>query len=204
MNRKLGLIAVTIIILLLGIVFYIHLQKSVDSKKYLPSSPIPTTVLPSEKISSPSGELAHCLSQNLQAFLTTSPGAGNVYVTFTLKNISKASCRVAGVNFIFATYDTAFIKNITTSHIGETQSEPFILLSGQTLYSQAHYPNGPQCATSAPVPAKVTFTYPISQTDSVIFKTIDGNTEQDIPRCSSESDKTTIEIWNMSLQPITP
>jgi len=145
-----------------------------------------------------------CSSQNLQAFLTTSPGAGTVYVTFTLKNISKASCRVAGGNFISATYDTATIKNITTSYIGETQTQPFILQAGQTLYSQAHYPNGPQCATSAPLPTKVTFSYQISQRDSVIFKTIDGNTEQDIPSCSSESDKTDIEIWHMSLQPITP
>jgi len=162
----------------------------------------PTTAVLSPMTTQTQNTTSYCSPQDLQANLSLSPGAGNVYGTFTLKNISQANCQVLGNNFIAANYNTTTVKNITIMHEGITQSAPFQLSPNQTIYSQVHYPNGPQCQGST-VATPVTFTYKISPADTVTFANQTGNKAQNVMTCAT-SDITAIEIWQISLMPIPP
>lgn len=153
---------------------------------------------------SPTTSVGYCSPQDLDAAVHFSPGAGNVYGTFTLKNMSPHTCYLLGGSFISAHYDTSTVKNITITHVGQTQPAPFILSPNQTLYSQVHYPNGPQCQSVGLNNTAVLFTYQISSTDTVTFKNENGSTQQQIHTCTSPTDQTEIQIWNMSTSPITP
>ena len=176
--KKIGYF-VLFIVVLFGVYFYIH--RPVPQNH--PLSP-------------------YCLPQDLQATLITSPGAGNIYETFTIKNISPKTCSIVGNNFISPTYDTGSIKNIAVTHIGKSESAKFNLVPNKTIYSQVHYPNGPQCQSQTR-PTNVMFTYKISPKLSVTFAGPNGEKEQIVMTCVS-SDITIIEIWNMSAKPITP
>lgn len=152
------------------------------------------------KISS-SSTISYCSANDLAASLDLSPGAGNIFGTFTLKNISSQICSVLGGNFIDVSYDSS-IKNISVSHQGQTQPQPFTLSSNQVLYSQVHYPNGPQC--QGPTKAvNVSFSYKISPTQTVTFKN-SGNTASVVQACQSDKAMTKIQIWQLSDKPITP
>ncbi|HSW88637.1 MAG TPA: DUF4232 domain-containing protein [Candidatus Saccharimonadales bacterium] len=143
-----------------------------------------------------------CKPHDLEANLDLSPGAGNVFGTFTLKNISANTCQVLGGSFINAKYNQS-ITNITVAHVGQTQPQPFTLAPNQTIYSQVHYPNGPQCSSGVKT-TKVTFIYNISPANIVTFKNTNGEAAQDVQTCTSASDITQIQIWNMATAPITP
>jgi hypothetical protein len=151
----------------------------------------------------PTGKGNYCTSDELEALIALSPAAGNVYGTLTLKNVSSAECEVLGGKFVTADYDSS-IKNIAVTHIGQTQEKPFILSPGQTIYSQVHYPNGPQCQSVGLNQTRVTFSYQVSPTDAVSFKNSQGGTQQIVQSCLSPDDMTEIQIWNMANQPITP
>lgn len=146
----------------------------------------------------------YCSPEDIQAVLTLSPGAGNVYGTFTIKNFTKVSCLIQGGQFITPDYDSQSVKNISVSYIGHTQPVPFVLPPGQSLYSQVHYPNGPQCQSIGFNQTPVSFSYKISSTDTVLFKTGEGKTQLVIQTCKTNSAITEIKIWNLSSQPITP
>lgn len=152
------------------------------------------------QIISESNTISYCSSSNLQAFLNLSPAAGNIYGTFTLKNISNQSCSISGGNFIEVSYPNS-IKNISVTHVGQTQSQPFTLSPNQTLYSQVHHPNGPQCQGPTQQ-VNVSFSYKISPTNSITFNT-EGNTPAIVQDCQGP-EVTQIQIWQMSTQPITP
>jgi hypothetical protein len=147
----------------------------------------------------PSNGVQYCSSSDLQALLSLDHAAGNVYGTFTLKNISGYSCQVLGGQFIQANYTSSNTKVV---HVGQTPSQSFELAPGQTIYSQVHYPNGPQCSSSV-TPINVTFTYSVSPTESVTFRDQSGKAEQSVQACTSQQDITEIQVWNMSPQPIT-
>lgn len=204
-NRIVLLITVIVIIVVAGI-FY--MQKSAGTKQQATVTPpqqqiSPTaTPNPSGAIVSPGNPVTYCTPQNLQAFVTLNPGAGNIYGTFTLKNISKLPCRILGGNFIAAEYDKTAVKNITVSHTGQTQPQPFIVGPDQTIYSQVHYPNGPQCQSEGLNQTEVTFTYPISPANTVAFENQEGKTAQIVQTCKSPTDMTEIRIWNMADKPI--
>ena len=211
-KRDIILIGIVVLILLGGI-GYFYLQNSASTRQQIPASLTPTTQQPSPSISqtsgratlSPSNEAVYCRSQNLQASLNLSPGAGNVYGTFMVKNISQGTCQVQGGEFILAKYDTNTVKNITVTHVGQTQKPPFILSPGETIYSQVHYPNGPQCQSIGLNTTGITFSYQISLTNTIAFKNQEGNTEEiPVHTCKSPTDMTEIQIWNMATQPITP
>ncbi|HSW97490.1 MAG TPA: DUF4232 domain-containing protein [Candidatus Saccharimonadales bacterium] len=147
---------------------------------------------------------ADCKRNDLETNLALSPGAGNVFGTVTLKNISPHTCQIAGGSFINAEYNPS-VTNISIVHVGQTQSQPFILAPNQTIYSQIHYPNGPQCSTGVKT-TKVAFSYNISGNETVTFKDMDGAISEDasVQTCNSPADVTQIEIWKMSTTPITP
>src|SRR5258708_35109550 len=117
---------------------------------------------------SSSTSLVYCSPQDLQAELTLSHAAGNIYGTFTIKNVSDKKCQVTGNDFIAAGYDTHRIKNVNVTHLGKPEAELFQLASNQTIYSQVHYPNVLQCGRGIQT-AKITFDYAISSTHRVTF-----------------------------------
>ncbi len=200
MKKRGILLASIVLIIFLGILAYVHFKES--TKIRLPSRMQVSPIL--NYTVSPTNTMSYCTPQNLDASLTLSHGAGNVYGTFTLKNLSQQTCQILGEEFINVAYDTNTVKNITITHTGQTQSQNFILSPGQTLYSQVHYPNGPQCQSVGINTTGVVFTYKISPTDTVSFKNENGNIMQQVQTCKSPTDMTEIQIWNMSTSPITP
>jgi hypothetical protein len=194
MKRIVIVFSVIIVILLVGI-FYLY-TRSANQTGTIVSSPAPITV-------APSNSTYYCVSKDLQSSLSLSPGAGNIYGTLTIKNISGKPCQIIGNNFITANYDMQTIKNISLEHVGTPESALFQLSPNQTIYSQVHYPNGPQCSTGI-LTAKVIFRYAVSATDIVNFADENGTKEQNVTICNSPAEITTMQIWNMSSQPITP
>ena len=200
-NHKAWWIILVITIGVLAVVFIFKLHR----RSYAPSPQVPMTkpimqVTKTQTIT-PSGN-PFCTSQDLQGIISLSPGAGNVYGTFTLKNISSHTCQVLGGKFIDVHYNPT-ITNLSVIHVGQTQFAPFVLASNQSIYSQVHYPNGPQCS-SATKPVAVSFTYAIDSQKEVTFKDASGKAEQQVQDCTSASDITQIQIWKMATQPITP
>jgi hypothetical protein len=182
MVRKIiGILLVCGVLLLLGWVFL--------SKHQSISNPVGQT---SEKT------ISYCHSSDLEAILTLDHAAGNVYGTFTLKNISSKHCQVLGSKFIDAQYTSSNTKVI---HEGQVQAQAFDLVPNQTIYSQVHYPNGPQCGSET-VPLPVIFTYMISPTETIVFRNQTGQAEQLVQSCKLPNDITEIQLWNMSSKPI--
>jgi len=149
--------------------------------------------------------ISYCSSEDLKASLELSPGAGNIFGTPTLQNISNQTCMILGSGYVNVSYDAATVKNIQVVQMGTPQSEPFQLAPGGFLYSEIHYPNGPQCTSIGITPVNVAFTYQVSPNMGVAFTNSQtGDNKQTVQACSSVSDITQIEVWPLSTQPITP
>lgn len=199
MLRKFPMLLLLLIaIILLGGFLYLYTKRQPTPTKNQ-IAPTVTKALPS-----PTPLQTYCQAAAVQAVVTLSPGAGNVYGTFTLKNISNNTCQILGNEFITVNYDTSAVKNITVLHVGQTQEQPFTLTPGQELYSQVHFPNGPQCQSVGIHPTPVTFTYKISPTNTVMFSSPSERIAPVVQACSSPADMTEIKIWKMSPTPITP
>ena len=198
MLRKFAPLFLLPVILLLGGFLYLYTKRQ--------PAPIKNQIAPTVTKALPSQTPRHtyCESAAVQAVVTLSPGAGNVYGTFTLKNLSKNTCQILGNEFVNMSYDTNTVKNITVTHVGQTQEQPFTITSGQTLYSQVHFPNGPQCQSIGIHPIPVTFTYKISPTDTVTFRNPSEMISPVVQACSSPTDMTGVKIWEMSTTPIVP
>lgn len=207
-NTALGAMIILIVLLLAGVAHFYYQNAGRGSQRFsaLPTvrQIIPTVTHNQENSTgTPEGEKAFCTPDDLQASVVVGPAAGNIYGDMTLKNISRQSCRISGGEYINADYDTGTVKNIIVNHIGEVQPQQFTLVPGQSLYSRVHYPNGPQCHSIGLKSVRVTFTYRISPANTVTFTNQEGKTIQTVQACSSTADVTEIQIWNMSVQPIT-
>jgi hypothetical protein len=143
----------------------------------------------------PTSSIAYCSQKDLQTTVVTDPGAGNINGMFEIKNISGANCQIVGNNTIMASYNEHVIKNIAVTHTGKPEMESFELAPNQSVYARLHYPNGPQCSGPTQT-ANVAFSYAISPTDTISFK------EESVRVCSSDSEMTTITLWNISSQPV--
>lgn len=201
---KKGIFIFLCLLLIIGGI-YIYTKTS-PSHKYpspssIPSSPITTPVISeiSQSITNPT--LSYCSPQNMQANIAISPAAGNIYGMLTIKNISDKTCSMVGNNLISVIYPST-IPNIVITHIGNTLANNITLAPNQLVYSQVHYPNGPQCQSGIQT-QKIQFTYAISPTATITFINQSDQKDQTITLCSSSTEKTTIQIWNLSLTPIT-
>lgn len=183
--KNFAIVFFIIFFLIAGIAYYA--KKNTTQEQNLSGMPTPSVV----------NNTPYCSPQDLQTGLNLSPGAGNIYGTFTIKNISGTTCQIIGNNFITANYDMQTINNIKVEHIGIPETQIFQVAPNQTIYSQVHYPNGPQCSTGIKT-AKVIFKYAVSPIDTVSFD------QQGLTICDLATDITTIQIWNMSSEPITP
>ncbi len=192
------------IIILLALAGFFYSQKSSPSNLKIAPTPIHSITVVPILTPTPTSGVIFCLASDLLPTITLGVGAGNIYGALTLKNTSAQTCQILGGQFVSANYDTATVKNITITHTGQTQPQPFVLSPGETIYSQVHFPNGPQCQSIGLNQTEVTFMYKISSSDEVTFRNQNGNTNQIVQTCKSSTDMTEIQIWNMSTTPITP
>lgn len=191
-NGLIGFLAVIFLILLAIRIFtYYHPPTT---------SPLNNSVSPTASVVS-LGSTTFCSPTVLQPQIETEPAAGNIWGVATIANNGSVPCQIIGNNFLDANVDPS-INNITLSTQGSAGSEILTLAPGQTVYSQIHYPNGPQCS-GTPNQTNITFTYKISTKDLITFHALDGKTTFSIPSCQSSKEVTDIQIWPISDQPIT-
>ena len=164
----------------------------------IPSVPNPTptstpiTAMPTEN------PLGFCTSSDLESTIVLDAAAGNIFGTISIKNISQNNCKIEGDNFIKPTFTA---KSITVSTQGSAGPQSIILTPNQTVYSQVHFPNGPQCQSGISQ-INISFSYQVSSTDSVIFKNQNGSTQQAMVVCSLSTDLTDVQVWSIWAKPL--
>jgi hypothetical protein len=144
-----------------------------------------------------------CKSENLKGSISTEGAAGNIYGTLSLKNTSSISCTIAGSETINAKFDSS-VKNLKVQEVkteGNELADTFSLKPGQTVYSQIHYPNGPQCSNGITT-TNVTLTYPISPLQNVTFTPLNDPMPLGVTTCKDKSEMTTLQVWALSSKPI--
>jgi len=138
-----------------------------------------------------------CQQNQLSANITTQGAAGNIFATLILINTTKTSCEVTLGNTIMGVFNA---KNIVTNYKQNAPAQNFILAPSGKVYSQIHYPNGPQCQSSI-VEQKINFVYKTAQT-SITFQSTGPGEKLLVQACSAPSQKTVIDIWPLSKNPI--
>jgi hypothetical protein len=179
-----------LIIILVVIVVFATIGTFLISKFSSPNA-VPQPQLNTQPTTTP-----FCQPNQLSGNIDTQAAAGNIYATLTLTNIGKTACEIALGDTISARFDA---KNIAVHYEDTTHSNKMILSPTKSVYSQVHFPNGPQCQSGI-IQKPLTLTYKAGQT-SIEFKSTNGKLM--VQACSSESEKTIIDIWPLSQKPIT-
>ena len=167
--------------------FFVFSQKYKNT--FVPPIPTPTPT---------STQVTFCKPQDLQANITSEGAAGNIYGTLTIKNISSSTCTIQGNNFVAARFSAT---NVILDQQGDPGSTQIDMSPNQIVYSQMHFPNGPQCSSGI-IQSPVTFTYQISPTDKVTFKPGTGLSAPSVTACKAGSEITQLDVWSISLQPL--
>lgn len=142
-----------------------------------------------------------CSPSQLSGTVDPNPGAGNVYATVTITNISSTPCQVVGNNTLSIDYPNS-VTNFQVVPQGTPSSATFNLEPNQSIYSLIHYPNGPQCSSQVTgVDAGVS--YNVSQAETLAFTPTNASTIE-IPSCDSPSEVTTIDVYPFSTSPVNP
>lgn len=142
-----------------------------------------------------------CTTSQLSGTVDPSPGAGNVYATVTITNISNTSCQIIGNNTLSINYPNS-VTNFQVTPQGTPTTAKFNLEPNQSIYSLIHYPNGPQCSSQITgVDAGVSYT--ISQTETLALTPTNASTLE-IPSCANPSEITTIDVYPFSITQVTP
>ncbi|HVZ11695.1 MAG TPA: DUF4232 domain-containing protein [Patescibacteria group bacterium] len=189
--RYLTILAFIFIIAFFVLFLFAFIHKSqIQTTPTVTLAPIQVTATTTPKPTTQS----FCNLEALQANITTEGAAGSIYGTLTIKNISKSDCDIQGNQFIIAQTPA---QNVTTKQQLPAGSAIITLKQNQTVYSQIHYPNGPQC--NGPIKqSPVTFSYNISPSMAVMFKNQSGSTQQMMNTCNISSDITQIDVWSIS------
>lgn len=192
-NRVITILLLAVIILaVLG--YFVMTKTATHNNTSIAATPFP----PSPTTSSPAQTL-QCQNDQLSATISAQGAAGNIYATLEMTNSGKTACEVMLGNTVTAVFDA---KNIVIHYQQTIPSENFTLTPNAKVYSQIHYPNGPQCQSGI-TEEPITFLYKTAQT-TVLFKTASPQNEKLIVQaCKSQSEKTTIDIWPLSQSPIT-
>jgi hypothetical protein len=138
-----------------------------------------------------------CQANQLSAKLTSQGAAGSIYDALEMTNTSTTPCSVDLGNTVTAKFEA---KNIVTNDQSTVHTENFILKPNATVYSQVHYPNGPQCQSGI-TPQPISIFYKSDQT-SIAFEPNIQTGKLLVQACTSESEKTTVDIWPLSKNPI--
>jgi len=169
---------------------------------FSPQTPViektsPTPISPTQTLTPP--QATTCKPEQLSGTLSAQGAAGNIYAKLTLTNIGKTACDVELGNTITAIFEA---KNIVLHPMQTVSPETLSLMPGDKAYSQVHYPNGPQCQSGI-TPVSITVQYSTNQT-SAFFKPDAQTGKVLVQACSAQTEKTTIDIWPLSKNPITP
>lgn len=143
----------------------------------------------------------YCTPSQLKAEALPEGAAGNIYVTLTIKNISKEPCQIVGNNTLSVDYPSS-VTNFQTVNKKPATTPMFTLEPNQKIYALIHYPNGPQCSSKATA-VNTMVSYAISPNDSVIFTPV-MDTTLSILSCESNSDITTIDLYGLSDTEVLP
>lgn len=203
MNKR-NLFLLVFLLLVIASVGYIFVIRNLIVSTNNPA-PTPTTSHVTSNPTSPSPVLSSvqatttsenfCLPKNLQSQVSFDAAAGNIYGTFTIKNISNSQCTILGNNKIQA---TTAPKNISFNYEGTT-TNMFTLQPNQTVYGQVHFPNGPQCSGDI-INSPISFSYAISDTSTITF-TSSGPGNPMITTCTATDEPTEIDLWSLSNTP---
>jgi len=139
-----------------------------------------------------------CLPKNIETNVSFEGGAGNIYGSVTIKNVSSKTCDIQGDKFISAKFSA---PNISISQQGKKGSALLHLQPGQTVYSQIHFPNGPQCNGSTHQTA-VNFNYEISPESVATFVQNGNLPTTNVTTCDGKNQLTQIDVWSISLTPL--
>jgi hypothetical protein len=155
-------------------------------------------VVRSSSQSSPNSQVTldpYCSPSELEGAVQLEGAAGNVYGKVTIKNISSRACDIVGSNYLDVRYDIRNVRNIELAPTGIPGENTYHIEPNQILYSQIHYPNGPQCG-GATKSINVLYAYRISSGNEVILKKPSGEATT-LPVCTS-SKMTKVDIWPLS------
>ncbi|SRR6266568_5480745 len=158
-----------------------------------PSTSSTSKVVPTEVQISP------CRQDQLSAEISTQGAAGNIYATLELTNKGKTACVVELGNTVKAMLEA---KNIVTHDESTVPTQNFILAPKAKVYSQIHYPNGPQCQNGI-AQQQITFLYKTDQT-TIVFAPNAQTGKLLVQACNSPTEKTIVDIWPLSKTPINP
>jgi len=139
-----------------------------------------------------------CKQNQLTTKVTSQGAAGNIYDTLTITNTG-IPCEVILGNSITV---AAGATNIVFHNQETITSENYLLATGAKVYSQLHYPNGPQCQSGISQ-QQITVLYKTGNI-TVPFTPDSETGKLRIQACSSPQEKTTVDIWPLSKNPITP
>ncbi|CAN5337193.1 hypothetical protein BH10PAT1_BH10PAT1_0700 [soil metagenome] len=140
------------------------------------------------RIVKPNVTTNYCTSDQLSANITSEGAAGSIYGTLTLTNNSATACNVALGNSVNAVF---LANNISINYEATDAKEDFLLNPAAEVYSQVHFPNGPQCQSGI-TEQDVSFQYQTKLIGSL-----------KIQACKSQDEPTVIDIWPLSKTPIT-
>ena len=169
------------------------------STTYIPPTHIKTQT-PTLAPTSP--QTTSCQQNQVKATISTQGAAGNIYGTLEMTNTGKSACEIELGNTVIATFDNKSLipQNIAVHNVHTVPVESYLLVPGAKVYSQVHYPNGPQCQSGI---KQIYVSFLVDQT-GIIFQP-DAHTENlVIQACKSDTEKTTVDIWPLSKSPITP
>jgi Domain of unknown function (DUF4232) len=205
-NVKLIIILLVIITFCIAGYYFLQIFSRPQNVSKYPAPPfiklsptLPPTVTPTNAISNQT-QITACTQNELRATIMAQGAAGNIYGTLEMANTGKAACSVELGNTVSAMTDA---KNITIHYQQTAPSQTFILAPGSKVYSQVHYPNGPQCQSGI-APKPISFLYKTLQTAITFQSTTPHEGTLMIQACTSLAEKTVVDIWPLSLSPITP
>lgn len=143
------------------------------------------------------GKVSYCLHDNLVTDITTEGAAGNIYGTLKLQNLSSTNCSIIASNFIEPEYTAS---NVTTQKQGNAGPKLLNLTPNETVYSQFHAPNGPQCSEDIS-PVDVSFKYNFAPNSSILFEDENGNAIVQINACK-DATSTQVDVWSIYPKPV--
>ncbi len=212
-NIRLTVILLLIIVFLIaGYFFILQFRKSGPTPSISPSptsSLSPTNSLPPAASASPTAtkgtpttqtSTPPCTNDQLAATIAAQGGAGNIFGTLELTNTGATTCSVVLGNTII---ETTPATNVTVHYQQTATTQVFVLKPHAKAYSQVHYPNGPQCSSGV-TPQPITFLYKSDQTAVPFQSTAPQTGTLMIQACTSQTEKTVVDIWPLSQSPITP